>query len=54
VQGSLDVEQLDEAKVFNLLTDHEHSHEIFRTILDVDRKDQPDGSIRLAQNCRCV
>jgi len=52
VQGSLDVEQLDEAKVFNLLTDHEHSHEIFRTILDVDRKDQPDGSIRLAQNCR--
>jgi len=52
VQGSLDVEQLDEVKVFNLLTDHEHSHEIFRTILDVDRKDQPDGSIRLAQNCR--
>jgi hypothetical protein len=54
VQGSLDMEQLDEAKVFHLLADHERSHEVFRAILDVDRKDQPDGSIRLTQNLRCA
>jgi len=52
VRGSLDMERLDENKVFDLLTDHERSPEIFRAILDVSTAHQPDGSIRLTQNCR--
>ena len=52
VQGSLDMEHLDENKVFDLLTDHERSSEIFRAIIDVETAYQPDGSIRLTQNCR--
>lgn len=52
INGGLDVASFSLEEVYSLLTDHESSNRIFRTILDVQRTDLPDGSIRLVQNCQ--
>jgi len=51
ILGGLDIASFSLEEVYAILTDHESSHRIFRTILDVERTDNPDGTIRLVQNC---